>query len=118
MTKGRELAWMLIILFLTPMFSGCTDIVNSNSPPTPKMSVEPSGLKKAGDSILFSAIGTSDPDADSMSFVWTFGDGSYKPSMPTVLGSLLLYRLRVCLRSLGFCKLQMQVRNPRCLKPG
>ena len=83
MTKGRELAWMLIILFLAPMFSGCTDIVNSNSPPTPKMSVEPSGLKKAGDSILFSAIGTSDPDADSMSFVWTFGDGNTGSGLTT-----------------------------------
>ena len=74
---------MLIILFLAPMFSGCTDFVNSNSPPTPKMSVEPSGIKKAGDSISFSAIGTSDPDADPMSFDWTFGDGNIGSGLTT-----------------------------------
>lgn len=69
---------MLAILLIAPMMAGCTDFLGgfSNNPPTATMSVTPSGTVKAGDEVIFDAAGSSDPDGDSMTFEWTFGDGN------------------------------------------
>ncbi len=74
---------MLAIVFLAPMLAGCTDLLGGNSPPTATMSVDPSGTVKAGSSITFSAAGSSDPDGDSLTFEWNFGDGNTGTGLTT-----------------------------------
>ena len=66
----------MAIVFLAPMLAGCMDLLGSNSPPSATMSVEPTGTVKAGSSVTFSAAGSSDPDGDSLTFDWNFGDGN------------------------------------------
>ena len=83
MTRSRGLACMIAITFLAPMLTGCVDFLNPNSPPTATMSVNPSGTVKAGDLVTFSAAGSSDPDGDSMTFEWTFGDGNTGTGLTT-----------------------------------
>tara|TARA_B100001741_G_scaffold291679_1_gene271991 strand:- start:31 stop:1113 length:1083 start_codon:yes stop_codon:yes gene_type:complete len=39
------------------------------------MNVSPSGTVKVGDTVQFSATGSSDPDGDPLTFNWDFGDG-------------------------------------------
>ena len=83
MASNRGLACMLAIVFLAPMLAGCTDVLGSNSPPTATMSVDPSGTVKAGASITFNAAGSSDPDGDSLTFEWDFGDGNTGTGLTT-----------------------------------
>ena len=68
MARTRDLACLMVIVFLAPMLAGCTDLLGSNSPPTATMTVDPSGTVKAGDSVTFSAAGSSDPDGDALTF--------------------------------------------------
>ena len=83
MTRGRGLASLLAIMFLAPMLAGCTELLGSGSPPTANMSLDPSGTVKAGDSVIFSAAGSSDPDGDSLTFDWDFGDGNTGTGLTT-----------------------------------
>jgi len=83
MATTRGLACMLAIVFLAPMLSGCTDILGSNNPPTATMSIDPSGTVKADSPVTFSAAGSSDPDGDSLTFEWDFGDGNTGTGLTT-----------------------------------
>ncbi|DAC10489.1 MAG TPA: PKD domain-containing protein, partial [Candidatus Poseidoniales archaeon] len=76
MRDRKVTALLFTILMIFTALAGCMDVLGSNSPPSANMSVDPSGSVRAGDSITFSAVGSSDPDADAMTFTWTFGDGN------------------------------------------
>ena len=83
MKHSRPLASLLIILLIAPIFSGCTDFFDENAPPTVIMSTDPSGTLKEGQSVTFSAVGTSDSDGDSLTFNWEFGDGNTGQGLTT-----------------------------------
>ena len=74
---------MMAMLMIFTALAGCLDILGSNSPPSASMSMDPSGTVKAGDPVTFSAVGSSDPDADPMTFEWTFGDGNTGSGLTT-----------------------------------
>ncbi|MDP7002326.1 MAG: PKD domain-containing protein [Candidatus Thalassarchaeaceae archaeon] len=76
MTRARGTASLIAIVLLAPLLAGCTDLLGSNSPPTATISVDPSGTVRAESPVTFSAAGSSDPDGDSMTFEWDFGDGN------------------------------------------
>ena len=65
------------------MLAGCTDLLSNNSPPTATMSITPSGTVKSGESVTFSAAGSSDPDGDPLTFEWRFGDGNTGTGLTT-----------------------------------
>ena len=83
MKHARPLASLLILVLIAPIFSGCTDLFDDNSPPTVNMSIDPSGTLKADQSATFSAVGTSDADGDSLTFNWEFGDGNTGQGLTT-----------------------------------
>ncbi len=75
--KGmRGLAPFVVLVLVASAFSGCLDSFSFNKAPTAVISVDPSGSVRAGDDLTFSAVGSSDPDADALTFAWTFGDGN------------------------------------------
>ena len=76
MRGGKSAGLMMVMMMIFTSLAGCMDVLGSNSPPTANMTIDPSGSVRAGDSITFSAVGSSDPDADPMTFTWTFGDGN------------------------------------------
>ncbi len=79
----RPLASMMVLLLFCPFFAGCTDIFDDNNPPTVVMTVDPSGTIKASESVIFSAVGTSDSDGDTLTFKWDFGDGNTGQGLTT-----------------------------------
>lgn len=58
-----------------PTDEGSAGENETNLPPVPRLKVETSEEVRPGDPILFDANGSSDPDNDTLSFVWAFGDG-------------------------------------------
>ena len=72
----RGLAPFVVLVLVASAFSGCLDSFSFNKAPTAVISVDPSGSVRAGDELTFSAVGSSDPDADALTFAWTFGDGN------------------------------------------
>ena len=83
MGRPRDTAFMMAMVFLLPMFAGCTDLLGSNGPPSATMSITPSGTVKAGEEVAFSAAGSSDPDGDTLTFEWDFGDGNTGSGLTT-----------------------------------
>ena len=83
MGRPRDTAFMMAMVFLLPMFAGCTDLLGSNGPPSATMSITPSGTVKAGEEVAFSAAGSSDPDGDALTFEWDFGDGNTGTGLTT-----------------------------------
>ena len=83
MGRPRDTAFMMAMVFLLPMFAGCTDLLGSNGPPSATMSITPSGTVKAGEEVAFSAAGSSDPDGDTLTFEWDFGDGNTGTGLTT-----------------------------------
>ncbi len=83
MRGGKAAGSMMAMLMIFTALAGCLDVLGGNSPPTANMSIDPSGSVKAGDSVTFSAVGSSDPDADPMTFSWTFGDGNTGSGLTT-----------------------------------
>ena len=73
----RATVLLVATLMLATAMAGCLEeTLSSNSPPTAKMSISPSGTVKVGDSVEFDATGSSDPNADPLTFAWEFGDGN------------------------------------------
>ena len=83
MGRPRDTAFMMAMVFLLPMFAGCTDLLGNNGPPSATMSITPSGTIKAGEEVAFSAAGSSDPDGDALAFEWDFGDGNTGTGLTT-----------------------------------
>ena len=73
----------MVMLMLSMAFAGCLESLSLNSAPTAKMSVDPDGAVRAGDALTFSAVGSSDPDADALTFSWNFGDGNTGDGLTT-----------------------------------
>ena len=83
MRGGKSAGLLMVLMMIFTSLAGCMDVLGSNSPPTANMTIDPSGSVRAGDSITFSAVGSSDPDADPMTFTWTFGDGNTGSGLTT-----------------------------------
>ena len=83
MGRPRDTAFLMAMVFLLPMFAGCTDLLGNNGPPSATMSITPSGTIKAGEEVAFSAAGSSDPDGDALTFEWDFGDGNTGTGLTT-----------------------------------
>ena len=83
MRGGKSAGLLMVMLMIFTALAGCMDVLGSNSPPTANMTVDPSGSVRAGASVTFSAVGSSDPDADPMTFTWTFGDGNIGSGLTT-----------------------------------
>ena len=83
MRGAGGLAPMVVLLMLSAAFAGCLETFSLNGAPSAKMSIDPDGSVRAGDSITFSAVGSSDPDADALTFTWDFGDGNLGDGLTT-----------------------------------
>ncbi len=81
--RMRGQTGFVIMMLLCSAMAGCLDALSLNSAPTAQMSVDPDGSVRAGDEITFSAVGSSDPDADSLTFSWSFGDGNTGTGLTT-----------------------------------
>ncbi|MBT7432351.1 MAG: PKD domain-containing protein, partial [Euryarchaeota archaeon] len=76
MTRTSGFAPLVVLLLVGTAFAGCLDTFSGNSAPTAEFTMNPNSNFRTGDTITFNAGGSSDPDGDSLSFSWTFGDGN------------------------------------------
>ena len=76
MTGAMLRTVLITCLLLALPLAGCLESISNNQPPTVTMSISPSGTLKAQEQVTFDATGSSDPDADSLTFTWNFGDGN------------------------------------------
>lgn len=83
MTRAMLRTILVTCLLLAIPLAGCLESLSSNQPPTVVMSISPSGTLKAQEEITFDAVGSSDPDADSLTFNWNFGDGNIGTGLTT-----------------------------------
>ena len=77
--KATTIAFLIAIASL----SGCLAALGLNEAPTVQMSIDPDGSVRQGDTVTFSAAGSSDPDGDSLTFSWSFGDGNLGNGLTT-----------------------------------
>ena len=91
-------------LFLFTALAGCLETLSSDSPPTVTMNVSPSGTVKVGETVQFSATGSSDPDGDPLSFNWKFGDGDLATGQTAshVYNSQGTFTAELCVTSTDF----------------
>ena len=78
-SKATTIAFLIAIASL----SGCLATLGLNEAPTVQMSIDPTGSVREGDTVTFSAAGSSDPDGDSLTFSWSFGDGNLGSGLTT-----------------------------------
>ena len=72
MTTARALAFVLFLLTL----AGCGTSTPFNSAAAPKAAIITDGSQTyPGYGILFSGLGSSDPQNETLTYAWTFGDG-------------------------------------------
>lgn len=78
-SKATSIAFIIAIASL----SGCLATLGLNEAPTVQMSIDPAGSVREGDTVTFSAAGSSDPDGDALTFSWAFGDGNLGEGLTT-----------------------------------
>ena len=76
-------ATIVALIMAVSATGGCLATLGLNDAPTAQMNIEPSGTVREGDTVTFSAAGSSDPDGDSLTFTWNFGDGNVGMGLTT-----------------------------------
>ena len=76
-------AMVLALIIVGSALGGCLATLGLNEAPTVQLNIEPSGAVREGDTVTFSAAGSSDPDGDPLAFTWNFGDGNVGSGLTT-----------------------------------
>ena len=83
MTRVRGLGFILVLLMISTPLAGCLDQFNGNNAPSATFSLNPNSNIRSGDEVTFNAAGSTDPDGDSLTFSWNFGDGNTGSGLTT-----------------------------------
>lgn len=67
---------MLLVMLGASILPGCLEAFNSNTAPSATFTIEEGGTLKAGMLLHFDASGSIDPEGDSLTFTWKFGDSN------------------------------------------